>query len=377
MTRILEVSVCLVFVATAAGAGVAPVNALFSEDEKAILDYLAKHPLPVSTTRQPSGPVRPQPREVREVERALELFRDGTPAMRLAVAGALTHAPEAVRFWRMCSDADYHARHFLVGLALRGKLGAAERGELHRWLMRRAHPGYASALLKNLKACFLYLGMDEQRQDEMIPLVRALYAQPGYVSYHKATIQELAVKLLPVTKRGLAVLCEWLRFDYKKVDPGSLFAMWCKWSVMQLQKGLLDQEFLVWAAARREFAEAWLICAREARGHGPPAVLMTPRKQYASTFRETCWAQVFSPDQRVRLAAIQYVLVRPLADAFKFVASLDPVPALRQQALADAANVCAELVKKYGQKYGPSVVKRYQSALRSFENAVARRPPGR
>jgi len=325
---------------------------LYSDDEKTVIEYLKNHRIPHSS-RTPSGPGQDYPPYRREVQRALELFENGTPELRVAIAKSLAiYNKEGMKFWEKCGQEDYEAKHYLVGVAFRWAK-PERRQELREWLVNEAHPSYATAILKNLTPHALLDKINESQRKALIGLLKELYKQKGWVvrlkslpgdyeqKDHAGPVQTYVLRLLPGGPAGGKVALEWICRDSKKVDETTLEAMWYAWGRSKFNdtKGL---------SGRRDLAESWLLCPGRAR---------SVRHLDQTAFKKNVCSQVFNPDPRVRTKALEYVIQgggrHPLAKdkanrngGFDAIKAATVTKAMRARALEEAKAIYAELLEK-------------------------------
>jgi len=348
-----------------------PDTGLYSDDEETVLEYLATHRVP-HTTGQPSTP----PGDPREVERAVELFKTGSHAVRLAIAKALpTFSNEGMKFWPLCGDEDYEAKHYLVGLAFAASK-PEQWVELRDWLINEAHPSYATALLKNLKYFYfrhLFAGATEAEEHKLLAFLKELYRQPGHVVVRRSLpgdymrkeiggpVQEYVVGLLPGTPAASELLLEWISRDSKKVDQSTLEAMWNKWNPSRLKD--LDA-----ISRRRDVAESFLLSKQWGRGR----LLDQP------VFDQNVCTQVFNPDDRVRMEALRFAItlggvlyVHTYLDqsaCFAAIRGASATTTMRMQVLEEAKSVHQQLLKREENVLAP------KGNFSKLANAIAAAP---
>jgi len=327
---------------------------LYSDDEKTVIEYLKDHRIP-HATGQPSGPGPNYPPYRREVKRALELFEIGSHELGLAIVRSLPiYSESGTKCWEKCGAEDYEAKHYLVGLAL-AAAKPEQRDEIRDWLINKADPSYATALLKNLKYYYfrhLSEGANEAQQNQLLGLLMELYRQKGHVVIIRALpgdyerkevggpVQKYVVQLLPGTPAGSKVLLDWITRDRKKVDDATLTAMWRTWKRCHFE----DVEAI---SKRRDVAESWLLCP----------VWYSGLHLDESAFKKNVCSQVFNPDPKVRTRALEYVIQggarHPLAKdkadrnaGFDAIREASATKAMRSRALEEAKAMYAELLEK-------------------------------
>jgi len=301
---------------------------LFSKTEEGILKYLEDQTIPYSLHVNTShgGPTADPARVAAEMRRARELFKKGSPKLRLAIAEALTMSAEdddlhLYDLWQECGEGDYEAKHHLAGKALLNTAKKEEKNEIRGWLLEESHPSYASIMLADLWAPgsddSFYDGVSNKDKDRFIPWLRELYRQPGNVfgecivaghAYEGLSVQAAVVKLLPRTKAGRDQLLQWMVADSKKIDRSALDAMDRQWSIMDGWMGggergesLLDKAFREKAIVQLALAEFCLLT-------GDPLSFGNASDEEKQIWQKNLWSQVFNPDERVRQAAIRYAL---------------------------------------------------------------------
>ncbi|MCX7806789.1 MAG: hypothetical protein N3A38_16620, partial [Planctomycetota bacterium] len=281
---------------------------LWSGNEEQIIEYLKCHYIPTIHGGAPSGPLP----DHREIQRALVLFKAGSPRLRLAIAESLRECEtelQAKEFWESATEDDVEARHWLVGTLLHTVAGEQAR-MMREWLLKRANPNYAVPLLSHLSEYSLYRDLNTEGQDAFIPLLEQLWRQTGEVvpreapsSYRKrATVQSYVASRIPFTARGRDLLLRWMVNESKKLDERTLDAMWARWHEFSLKPDLVDRSLADHLALRLELVESWLLSPSPR--HDP-----LPNYREANTgFRNLARHQVLNPDDRVRRKAIEYVL---------------------------------------------------------------------
>jgi hypothetical protein len=283
---------------------------LESGDEKAMIKYLETHHIPnMPRPGMTGGPSPNHPGIVSELDRALALFKGGSPELRLAIAKSLWPYSQQriMEFWKACGAEDWEAKHYLAGLAL-GYAGENERKAIRKWLLKKADPSYATALLRYLDEHSLHNGLNAAEADAFLPFLESLYRQEGTVvpglgsdsDFPAASCQAYTVRLLPATVGGRDLLLKWLISDSKKVDPKALRNLWVKWRRTVGGQGLPDQDFLSEAVKRRALAESWLLSS-----YRPD---FCADQDVRSAFLSLARDQVLNPDGRVRRSAIARVL---------------------------------------------------------------------
>jgi len=301
--------VCGVAVPKTADAGEAaaaqPRSGLYSNDEKVVMEYLKTHRIPNQFIHAPSQPYPPP--DLREITRAVDLFKSGSQELRLSIAQSMpAGSHQGMQLWEMCDDQNFEARHYLVGLAVEDA-ESVQRGQLREWLLNNADPGYAAALLKNLRfegLHHLYDDSNEAQVESVIGFLKSLYRQTGRVVIRRilpgdgygeelgGSVQQYVVKLLPVTAQGASVLLDWISCDSKKVDQPTLNAMWHKWNRCKFND-------LAAVSKRRDVAESWLLSSIDHRE------LYNVDK---TEFNRNLCRQLFNPDPQVRQKALEYVI---------------------------------------------------------------------
>jgi hypothetical protein len=357
-------------------------NGLFSDDEQTVLEYLRDHRIP-NSTGQPSGPALDAPRYLREVERAVELFKTGSHAVRLAIAKALpAYSNDGMKFWPLCGKEDYEAKHYLFGLALAASK-PEQRDELRDWLVNESHPSYATALLKNLKYFYFrqfFEDATKAEEDELLAFLKDLYHQKGHVVVKRSLpgdylreelggpVQKYVVQLLPRTPAGAKVLLDWISRDSKKVDEATLEAMWNKWNPSELE----DMEDI---SSRRDVAESFLLSEQ----WGKRRLLDQP------AFDKNVCRQIFNPDDRVRMEALRFVISLggvvyhhthvDQAACFGAIREASATKAMRSSVLREAREMFQELLKSKKKKgYREEVL---QGDFTKLADAIASKPETR
>ncbi len=346
---------------------------LYSDKESVLLDYLSKNGIPSGPGLGEGGPTEWPAHWVKEAKRAQDLFKKGSPRLRLAIARA--HHAATPDLWALCGPEDFEAKHNMFGTVL---LASDKKGKqkLREWLLTEAHSSYAGALLRDLSWRNLYDDKVSARQEKrFLPFLSQLYRQPGTLHGYPGregkdkprTIQEAVIELVPRTRGGRDLLYRWILADSKKVDKRTLLAVWQVWDEMCGYAKLFDNRFTESAVKTRGFAESWLL--------SPHKLSYCPSgrnfKKHRSMFMNNLWSQVSNPDKRVRLAALEYVLEQNSNESFHFIKGL-AIPALmREKTSQEAQEVCARLKKERG-KDDPRAAKAYDKALRNLLRALER-----
>jgi hypothetical protein len=347
-------------------------TALFGDDEEQVLEYLKRSQVP-EPFDAPGPATFDNPISRREVERALELFKNGSDELRLAVAQSLFWASERyiLEFWNACGPNDIEAKHYFIGIALEN-VSKDKKKELRTWLLEDANLKYAAALLKNLSTEGLFDQTKEAEKEEIYRFLIRLYGQPGLVVKYKGTaedftisasIQTYVVLLLPRTERAWDILLDWMVADGRKADKKTLEAMWRQWRSFQSRGACLkEEEFFNHAASLPELAECWL--------RSPYRPNISQGGESWQIFRQNLWKQIFNEDRNIRKAAITLLLDYPFRnEAFDFIKGLDVIEAVRKQAMVDAEEAYSELREsvKYRDSKRPSDLeeryRRLQKAL--------------
>lgn len=387
MMRICCVSVAaFVLLASMAGkalGGEKKGKGLFSNDEEKILAYLKTHGIPHATGTS-GTPTTLQPEQRAELQRARALFMKGTPRLRLAIAEALSWAPEAMaeELWDACGKDDFETRHHLAGLVM-VIIKGDKKLAIRKWLLTEAHPSHAPALLARLHADDLYVKASRREQIKILEFIRRLYRQKGTTGsgsavrekgkWSQETIQEAAVCLLygNGSKEGRDLVLEWMRNDSKKVSLGALFNMWVLWGGLARDGKLLTPRFLNPVVRETEFAESWLLSPY--RGQVVPGARRFNASRKA--FINNVLAQIANPDRRVRLAAVEYALKHDRSELLSVIKRL-AIPALmREKLIRESREVCTRLKKERG-KGDQRAIEAYDKALKNLLLALER-PKGK
>lgn len=345
---------CTMTPAQDAGPRAGGSQGLHSCNEQELLEYLSDHSVPyIANEGAGNAPPLTDPMFQDQVKRALELFKSGSPRLRLAIAKALTWVfhPEAAAFWEACGPNDAEAQHYILGIAL-ANAPDGEKQTLRQWLLERADVKYAPALLKNLHGGDLFSGTDASEQEEILDFLKRLYKQQGVVVRYKGadeettisgSVQQYVVALLPKTKPGWDLLLEWMAADARTADQGTLREMWGQWQHMA-QLDLREHPEIVQlcetTAHSSALAESWCLS---------PKRTPFPNKfgTLKSTFEENVWRQVFSDDERVRRSIITSLLQGSGAwdktQTPGFLRGLDIPARARTQAVAEAREIYGQL----------------------------------
>jgi len=284
---------------------------LYSDDEQELMGYLADHTIPFYDN-QGAGNAPPvtDPMFQDQVKRALEVFKTGSPRLRLAIAKSLFWAPnsETVGFWKACGPDDAEAQHYLFGVVFANAPDDMKTA-LRRWLLEEADLKYAPALLKNLYGRSLFANTDAPEQEKILAFLERLYKQQGVVVRHKGpdeettisgSVQEYVVRLLPRAERGWELLLEWMAADATTADDGTLRAMWGQWQMMSQADVTRHPEIVELCettAHSTALAQSWCLSPRK---------VSFPSRfpELKNAFERNVWSQVFSDDERVRRGII-------------------------------------------------------------------------
>jgi hypothetical protein len=320
-------------------------KALFEGNEKELIDYLKTHQVPLqlqeSTFASFNNPV-----SLPQVERVIELFKNGSDKVRAAIPPALVWASEEQidRLWELCKDEDALSKHYFVGIAL--NTTDDHKKKFRKWMLEQGDVKYAAALLKNLNES-VFIGADESEIDDIYAFIKELYKQPGIIRIHEnpkfnESVQKCVVKLLPSTERSFDILLEWMVADSKTADEETLVAMWGQWQRFKLStKKLKGKEFFEKAAQMPEVAESWL--------RSPYRTSISEVRismEASSLFSKNITSQIFNKDDTIREKAIECRLSRGTGyENLTYLKNLNVTASQRQQALADTQKVYEKLKK--------------------------------
>jgi hypothetical protein len=307
---------------------------LAGDDEDEIIAYLDDHAIPdLGRGFTHAGPpitlCRPQ-------------FRTGSPRLRLAIAKALTWAPEEeiAGFWQACGSDDVEAKHYLVGLALTF-VPDQKKGPYRRWLIEEGDLEYAEAIAGHLYwGESLFSGTDEAERAKLLSFLDGLFRRL-VKNNAPEQLQINAIQALSEDQATMVVVTGWLADESRKVSHRTLAALWEKRvHLKQHGTGAGDKDFFDKAARNQALVDAW--CLWSPKGGG--GVDFSPFEDDNLLFQQNVWKQVFSEDDDVRRGALRYLCRGGgRGDSVEFIQGLDAPLAARERALADARAIYDEL----------------------------------